>query len=108
MIRPLFRRKEVYACDIVYGTASEFGFDYLRDNSMAMHKHEQVQRGHYFAMIDEIDSILIDEARTPLIISGPVTESRQMYDELKEGVSHFVRIQRDLCNRYAIRSEKIS
>ncbi len=96
-----FQRKEVYACDIVYGTASEFGFDYLRDNSMATHKNEQVQRGHYFAMVDEIDSILIDEARTPLIISGPVHESRQMYDELKEGVAFLVRIQRDHCNRLA-------
>lgn len=96
-----FKRKEVYSSDIVYGTASEFGFDYLRDNSMAMHKNEQVQRGHYFAMVDEIDSILIDEARTPLIISGPVHESRQMYDELKEGVAHMVRIQRDSCNRLA-------
>ena len=98
---PPHKRKEVYACDIVYGTASEFGFDYLRDNSMAMSKNEQVQRGHYFAMIDEIDSILIDEARTPLIISGPVPESKQMYDELKDGVSHLVRSQRDLCNRIA-------
>lgn len=94
-------RKEVYAADIVYGTASEFGFDYLRDNSMSMHKNEQVQRGHYFAMVDEIDSILIDEARTPLIISGPVPESRQMYDELKEGVANLVRVQRDHCNRLA-------
>jgi len=98
---PPYKRKEVYANDIVYGTASEFGFDYLRDNSMAMRKNDQVQRGHYFAMIDEIDSILIDEARTPLIISGPVPESRQMYDELKEGVSYLVRSQRDLCNRLA-------
>jgi len=96
-----YKRKEVYASDIVYGTASEFGFDYLRDNSMSMHKNEQVQRGHYFAMVDEIDSILIDEARTPLIISGPVQGSRQMYDELKEGVSYLVRIQRDYCNRLA-------
>ena len=95
------QRKEVYACDIVYGTASEFGFDYLRDNSMSSHKNEQVQRGHYFAMVDEIDSILIDEARTPLIISGPVNDSRQMYDELKEGVANLVRIQRDICNRLA-------
>lgn len=94
-------RKEVYACDIVYGTASEFGFDYLRDNSMSTHKNEQVQRGHYFAMVDEIDSILIDEARTPLIISGPVNGSRQMYDELKDGVAFLVRIQRDHCNRLA-------
>lgn len=103
---PLFKRKEVYACDVVYGTSSEFGFDYLRDNSMAMHKTEQVQRGHYFAMVDEIDSILIDEARTPLIISGPVNESRQMYDELKEGVAHLVRIQRDSCNRMATEARR--
>ena len=98
---PPFKRKEVYGSDIVYGTASEFGFDYLRDNSMAMKKAEQVQRGHYFAMIDEIDSILIDEARPPLIISGPVPESRQLYDELKESVSDLVRTQRDVCNRLA-------
>ena len=103
---PPHKRKEVYACDIVYGTASEFGFDYLRDNSMAMSKGEQVQRGHYFSMIDEIDSILIDEARTPLIISGPVPESKQMYDELKEGVSYLVRSQRDLCNRIATEARR--
>lgn len=102
-----FKRKEVYASDIVYGTASEFGFDYLRDNSMAMKKSDQSQRGHYFAMIDEIDSILIDEARTPLIISGPVPESRQMYDELKESVSHLVRTQRDLCNRLATDGRRV-
>ncbi|MGB7978168.1 MAG: preprotein translocase subunit SecA [Chlamydiales bacterium] len=101
-----FQRKEVYRSDIVYGTASEFGFDYLRDNSMAMHKNEQVQRGHYFAMVDEIDSILIDEARTPLIISGPVHESRQMYDELKEGVAQLVRVQRDHCNRLAAEARR--
>src|SRR3990167_6954542 len=100
-------RKGVYASDIVYGTASEFGFDYLRDNSMAMHKNDQVQRGHYFAMVDEIDSILIDEARTPLIISGPVPESRQMYDELKEGVANMVRIQRDHCNRLATEARRV-
>lgn len=99
-------RKDVYTADIVYGTASEFGFDYLRDNSMAVHQREQVQRGHYFAMIDEIDSILIDEARTPLIISGPSPQSRQMYDELKAPVANLVRIQRDLCNRLATESRK--
>jgi preprotein translocase subunit SecA len=99
-------RKKIYACDIVYGTASEFGFDYLRDNSMAMHKNEQVQRGHYFAMVDEIDSILIDEARTPLIISGPVPESRQMYDELKQGVAYLVNTQRDYCNSLATEAKK--
>ncbi|MBU6383205.1 MAG: preprotein translocase subunit SecA [Verrucomicrobia bacterium] len=102
-----FQRQSVYAADIVYGTASEFGFDHLRDNSMASHKNEQVQRGYYFAMVDEIDSILIDEARTPLIISGPVRESRQMYDELKEGVAHLVRIQRDHCNRIATDARRV-
>ena len=75
-------RKSVYAADIVYGTASEFGFDYLRDNSMAHSKEEQSQRNHYFAIIDEVDSIFFDEARSPLIISGPVTDSAQMYDTL--------------------------
>ena len=104
---PPHKRKEVYACDVVYGTASEFGFDYLRDNSMAMNKNDQVQRGHYFAMIDEVDSILIDEARTPLIISGPVPESQQMYDELKDGVAYLVRSQRDLCNRIATDARRI-
>lgn len=98
---PLHERKQIYSSDIVYGTASEFGFDYLRDNSMAMHKEEQVQRGHFFAIVDEIDSILIDEARTPLIISGPVPQSRQMYQDLKDGVKEIVRIQRDLCNKFA-------
>ncbi|MBS0627727.1 MAG: DEAD/DEAH box helicase, partial [Verrucomicrobia bacterium] len=80
-------RHQVYSADIVYGTASEFGFDYLRDNSMARSHKEQCQRGHFFAVVDEIDSILIDEARTPLIISGPSGNSRQMYDELKTHVA---------------------
>lgn len=100
-------RKKNYACDVVYGTASEFGFDYLRDNSMANTKEEQVQRGFYFAIIDEVDSILIDEARTPLIISGPVPVSRQMYDELKDPVGNLVRRQRDLCNRLATEARKV-
>jgi preprotein translocase subunit SecA len=104
---PIEQRKQVYACDVVYGTSSEFGFDYLRDNSMASTKEEQVQRDFYFAIIDEVDSILIDEARTPLIISGPVPDSRQMYDELKTGVSELVRLQRDLCNRLATEARKI-
>ncbi len=103
---PMQERKNVYASDIVYGTASEFGFDYLRDNSMAVHKNEQVQRGHYFAMVDEIDSILIDEARTPLIISGPVHDSKQMYDSLKTEVANMVRVQRDLCNTLATEARK--
>ncbi len=76
-------RKRVYACDIVYGTNSEFGFDYLRDN-MKYSLDEMVQRGHYYAIIDEVDSILIDEARTPLIISGPATESTEIYYYIDE------------------------
>ena len=103
---PPQNRKEIYNADIVYGTASEFGFDYLRDNSMAMNHSDQVQHSHFFAIVDEIDSILIDEARTPLIISGPVPKSRQMYDELKLSVSHLVKAQRDLCNRLASESRK--
>ena len=98
---PHFKRREVYGADVVYGTASEFGFDYLRDNSMAQSAEDQCQRGHYFAIIDEVDSILIDEARTPLIISGPSSGSKQMYAQLQEPVAHMVRFQRDLCNKYA-------
>lgn len=101
-----YQRKELYAADVVYGTSSEFGFDYLRDNSMATSKQEQVQRGYYFAIIDEADSILIDEARTPLIISGPVPNSRQLYDELKDGVNELVKRQRDLCNRFASEAKR--
>ncbi len=67
---PPKQRSDQYVCDITYGTNSEFGFDYLRDNGTATHREEQVQRGHYFALIDEVDSVLIDDARTPLIISG--------------------------------------
>ncbi|NGX27980.1 MAG: Protein translocase subunit SecA [Candidatus Anoxychlamydiales bacterium] len=103
---PPDQRKDVYAADIVYGTASEFGFDYLRDNSMGTNIDEQVQRKPYFAIIDETDSILIDEARTPLIISGPVPESRQMYDELKANVALLVKNQRDLCSRIASHARK--
>ncbi|MFA5250723.1 MAG: DEAD/DEAH box helicase, partial [Parachlamydiales bacterium] len=102
----LSQRKAVYAADIVYGTASEFGFDYLRDNSMASSQEEQVQRQPFFAIIDEIDSILIDEARTPLIISGPSSESRQMYGALKEQVAAVVRLQRDLCGHLASEAKK--
>ena len=72
-------KKRAYAADITYGTNNEFGFDYLRDN-MAIYKEELVQRGHAFAIVDEVDSILIDEARTPLIISGMGEKSTQMYD----------------------------
>ena len=71
-------RKEAYACDVTYATNNELGFDYLRDN-MKMSRDEMVQRGHYFAIVDEVDSILVDEARTPLIISGPIEDRADLY-----------------------------
>lgn len=104
---PQEERRQLYLADVVYGTASEFGFDYLRDNSMANNKDLQVQRGYYFSIIDEVDSILIDEARTPLIISGPAPTSRQLYDELKGGVAQLVRRQRDMCNRMASEARRV-
>jgi len=72
------QRREAYACDITYGTNNEYGFDYLRDN-MKYHLEEMVQRGHHFAIVDEVDSILIDEARTPLIISGALEDKTDLY-----------------------------
>jgi preprotein translocase subunit SecA len=76
-------RKAAYACDVTYGTNNELGFDYLRDN-MKMDKEEMVQRGHSFAIVDEVDSILIDEARTPLIISGPLEDKADLYQAVDE------------------------
>jgi len=94
-------RREQYACDITYGTNAEFGFDYLRDNGMATRKEEQVQRGHYFAIVDEVDSILIDEARTPLIISGPAVRTYdEQYGQWKPLVESIVRAQERLCARF--------
>ena len=93
-------RREQYACDITYGTNSEFGFDYLRDNGMAVEPAQVVQSGHFFAIIDEVDSILVDEARTPLIISGPAAHSSTaQYVELKPRVERLVREQMEICNR---------
>ena len=77
------KRQEAYECDVVYGTNSEFGFDYLRDN-MKYSSEEVTQRGHHFAIVDEVDSILIDEARTPLIISGPSDTSSIDYKKLNQ------------------------
>jgi preprotein translocase subunit SecA len=94
-------RREQYAMDITYGTNSEFGFDYLRDNGMATTRDQQVQRGYYYAIVDEVDSILIDEARTPLIISGPATISTHQYDKWKPLIEQLVRKQNMLCNRVA-------
>ena len=80
------QRKEMYSKDITYGTNSQFGFDYLRDN-MAITKEDQVQRGHVFAIVDEVDSVLIDEARTPLIISGLVSNQRnEKYTSWKSAI----------------------
>ena len=92
-------RREQYACDITYGTNSEFGFDYLRDNGMATDPREQVQRSHFFAIVDEVDSILIDEARTPLIISGPAAVSTQMYTELQPSVNRLFTRQQTLVGK---------
>src|ERR1700756_4459494 len=92
-------RRAQYECDITYGTNSEFGFDYLRDNGMATSKEQQVQRGHYYAIVDEVDSILIDEARTPLNNSGPATVSSHQYDKFKPLVEQLVKRQTMLCNR---------
>jgi preprotein translocase subunit SecA len=94
-------RRAQYTCDITYGTNSEFGFDYLRDNGMASRKDSQVQRGHYFAIVDEVDSILIDEARVPLIISGPsVVTYDEQYGQLKPQVESIFHAQERLCNRF--------
>lgn len=88
-------RKEIYNCDIVYGTNNEFGFDYLRDN-MTIEKEKQVHRDFYYCIIDEVDNILIDEARTPLIISGPVPSSgHEKYDKLNPAVLQLVRTQKN-------------
>src|SRR5471032_922271 len=95
-------RRDMYGRDITYGTASEFGFDYLRDNGMATRKEDQVQRDHWYCIVDEIDSILVDEARTPLIISGPAPiEREQPFTRIKPGVEHLVADQMRLCNRLA-------
>ncbi|MDP3967360.1 MAG: preprotein translocase subunit SecA, partial [Nocardioides sp.] len=82
-------RRDAYACDITYGTNNEFGFDYLRDN-MASSLDDCVQRGHFFAIVDEVDSILIDEARTPLIISGPTQDEVRWYGEFSKIVADMV------------------
>jgi len=83
-------KRAAYACDITYGTNNEFGFDYLRDN-LAFRLEERVQRGVAFAVVDEVDSILIDEARTPLIISGPAEESTELYLRINELVPRLTR-----------------
>lgn len=100
-------RRNAYRADITYGTNNEYGFDYLRDN-MARDPEELVQRGHHYAMVDEVDSVLIDEARTPLIISGPVPrgDEHEFYD-LKPRINKLVEAQKKLINQYLNDAKKL-
>jgi len=101
-------RREQYNCDITYGTNAEFGFDYLRDNGMATRQEEQVQRGHYYAIVDEVDSILIDEARTPLIISGPsVVTYDEQYATFRPQVEAIYHVQERLCARFLSEAQEL-
>ncbi|MCC6652192.1 MAG: preprotein translocase subunit SecA [Candidatus Eisenbacteria bacterium] len=99
-------RREQYNCDITYGTNNEFGFDYLRDN-MAVRPEYRVQREFVYAIVDEVDSVLIDEARTPLIISGPVEAGDQGFDELKPLVERIVRAQQQWVTDAMAEAEKL-
>ena len=99
-------RRKAYLADITYGTNNEFGFDYLRDN-MVHSPEEMVQRKHHFAMVDEVDSVLIDDARTPLIISGPVPKGdEQQYHTLKPRVTQLLDAQRRVTNQFLIEAKK--
>lgn len=100
-------RKKAYQCDITYGTNNEFGFDYLRDNMVAS-LEEMVQRKHHFAMVDEVDSVLIDDARTPLIISGPVPKGveEQEYIALKPLVEKLIAVQQKQATQYLAEAKK--
>jgi len=101
-------RQQAYQSDITYGTNAEFGFDYLRDN-MVRSPEEQVQRKHHYCMVDEVDSVLIDDARTPLIISGPVPagQEEQEYNELKPYVEKLIEAQRKLATQYLAEARKL-
>ncbi|HXR83815.1 MAG TPA: preprotein translocase subunit SecA [Hanamia sp.] len=99
-------RRKAYASDIIYGTNNEFGFDYLRDN-MVHTPEEMVQGKHHFAMVDEVDSVLIDDARTPLIISGPIPRGdQQEFESLKPRVEKIVEAQRKVTNAFLIEAKK--
>ena len=100
-------RKKAYRCDITFGTNNEFGFDYLRDN-MAINPNDLVQRKHHYAIVDEVDSVLIDDARTPLIISGPVQRSGdEAYIEYKPYVERLYKAQREVVNRFLNEARKL-
>ena len=100
------QRKVQYNCDITYGTNNEFGFDYLRDN-MAVDKEFQVQRQHNYAIVDEVDSVLIDEARTPLIISGPVDVDDHKFNEMKPRIERLYRLQSNLVSKIVTEAEAL-
>jgi len=100
------RRRNNYLADITYGTNNEFGFDYLRDN-MVTDKSQMVQREHYYAIVDEVDSVLIDEARTPLIISGPVDAPTHKFDEMNQRVKKLVEAQKRLVGQLVAEAETI-
>ncbi len=100
-------RRKAYNADITFGTNNEFGFDYLRDN-MAINPEDLVQRKHHYAIVDEVDSVLVDDARTPLIISGPVPKGDdQQFEELKGYVEQLYNVQRDLVNHIFIDAKKL-
>jgi len=99
-------RRKAYNADITFGTNNEFGFDYLRDN-MAISPSDLVQRQHNYAIVDEVDSVLIDDARTPLIISGPIPKGAdQLFEEYRPNVEVVVNAQKDLCSKYLIEAKK--
>ena len=101
------QRKEMYDRDITYGTNSQFGFDYLRDN-MSIRPEDQVQRGHAYAIVDEVDSVLVDEARTPLIISGSVdAPSNQQYNEWRNSIENIIRKQNEMVNKLIAEAEEV-
>ncbi len=100
-------RRKAYNADITFGTNNEFGFDYLRDN-MSINPEDLVQRKHHYAIVDEVDSVLVDDARTPLIISGPVPKGEdQQFEELKSYVEKLYRAQRELVNQIFIDAKKL-
>lgn len=100
------QRQQQYACDITYGTNNEFGFDYLRDN-MSVDISQQVQRKHNYAIVDEVDSVLIDEARTPLIISGPVDRDDQQFNDMKPRIERLYRLQKNLVATLVQQAEEL-
>lgn len=101
-----FQRRKEYGCDITYGTNNEFGFDYLRDN-MVVDKIDLVHREYYYTIVDEVDSVLVDEARTPLIISGPTSQEDHKFDEMKPRVERLVSAQQNLVGKAVAEAEKL-